>query len=157
MIRFWDKASVNPTENGYNILLDGKPSTSADVRAAVERAKEGKSAIWYYRENAGTPATDSQMEVLKIITDAGVPVSLSTKADFSDYVGEDGRSRPRTAPEVLRSYEFFRSPNSPAVGVLRLDTKAEQHWFLVTRNILLSLSAELARMADKLEAVQPPS
>ena len=139
------------------LLVDGKPGTIADVRAAVERAKEGKFAIWYYRENAGTPATDSQMEVLKIITDAGIPISLSTKADFSDYVGEDGRSRPRAVPQVLRSYEFFRPPNTPAVGLLRLDTKTEQNWFLVSRNILLSLSAELARMADKLEALQPPS
>ena len=139
------------------LLLDGKPSTIADVRAAVERAKEGKLAVWYYRENADAPATDSQMEALKIITDAGVPVSLSTKADFSDYVGEDGRSRPRAVPQVLQRYEFFRPPNTPAVGILRLDTKTEQQWFLVSRNILLNLSAELARMADKLEAVQPPS
>jgi hypothetical protein len=56
--------------------------------------------------------------------------------------------------EALRGYQFFPHPKSSTLGVLRLDTKNEQHWFLVDRKILLLLSQALIKHADELEALQ---
>jgi len=56
--------------------------------------------------------------------------------------------------KALRGYQFFRQPNDATLGVLRLDTEGEQHWFLVTRKTLTMLSQVLAKHADELEALQ---
>lgn len=56
--------------------------------------------------------------------------------------------------EALRGYQFFPHPQSPTLGLLRLDTASEQHWMLVDRKTLTRLSEALAQEAEKLDAVQ---
>lgn len=56
--------------------------------------------------------------------------------------------------EALRGYKFFPHPNSATLGVLRLDTENEQHWFLVNRETLLKLSDELQKHATDLQGYQ---
>ncbi len=56
--------------------------------------------------------------------------------------------------EQMRGYQFFRHPDSPTLGILRLDTENEQHWVLVTRKTLKMLSDALAKHADELEGLQ---
>jgi hypothetical protein len=77
------------------ILLDGKETPFAAVKRELDKAKSGKSVVWYYRERSkGAPPTEA-VEVFKLIVENKLPVSLSTKADFSDYVDEKGQSHPR--------------------------------------------------------------
>ena len=56
--------------------------------------------------------------------------------------------------EALRGYKFFPHPNSPTLGVLRLDTENEQHWVLVNRKSLLMLSDALKKHAEELPEIQ---
>ena len=51
--------------------------------------------VWYHREAAeGEPPAEA-MQVMKLIVDKQVPISLCSKADFSDYVDRKGVSHPR--------------------------------------------------------------
>ena len=56
--------------------------------------------------------------------------------------------------EALLGYKFFPHPNSPTLGVLRLDTENEQHWVLVNRKSLLMLSDALKKHAEELPEIQ---
>jgi hypothetical protein len=67
-----------------------------DLGRALTTADPQKAVVWYYRENAaGEPPPVAQQVIQKVI-DARLPISFSSKADFSDVVDpETGQSRPR--------------------------------------------------------------
>ena len=50
--------------------------------------------MWYYREPTAEPHP-IVTQVLEAITDAKLPISLSTEPDFSTVVGADGSVRAR--------------------------------------------------------------
>jgi len=77
------------------VLLNGKDSTVAEVRRSLKNASAKSSTVWYYRESGKGEPPPQAIEVFKIIVESKLPVSLSTKPDFSDYVDEKGQSRPR--------------------------------------------------------------
>lgn len=77
------------------ILLDGKDATISDVRSALETARAKRGSVWYYRESSKGEPPPQAIEVFKLIVESKLPISLSTKPDFSDYVDDDGQSRPR--------------------------------------------------------------
>jgi len=56
--------------------------------------------------------------------------------------------------EALRGYHFFPHPTSKTLGILRIDTDPEQHWFLVDRKTLTLLSEALAKHALELAPLQ---
>lgn len=55
---------------------------------------------------------------------------------------------------ALRGYCFIPHPTSKTLGILRLDTEPEQHWFLVDRKTLLLLSEVLAKHAQEIDPLQ---
>jgi hypothetical protein len=67
------------------LLLDGVPITVMDFEKVI-RQSEAKLIVWYYRENGASEASPVAMEVLKLITEQGLPVRLSSRPDFSDTV-----------------------------------------------------------------------
>ena len=77
------------------ILLDGKEATIAEVKRALETTKAKRGAVWYYRESGKGEPPVQAIEVFKLIVEKKLPISLSTKPDFSDYVDEQGQSLPR--------------------------------------------------------------
>ncbi len=77
------------------ILLGGKEATTAEVKRALERVKAKQGSVWYYRESGKGEPPAQAIEVFKLIVENKLPISLSTKPDFSDYVDEKGRSLPR--------------------------------------------------------------
>jgi len=77
------------------VLLDGKDSSVAQVRKSLESARAKRGTVWYYRESGKGEPPAQAVEVFKLIVENKLPVSLSTKADFSDYVDEKGQSQPR--------------------------------------------------------------
>ena len=77
------------------VSLDDKTVSLDELKAALSKLKQSpRSSVWYYRENpAGEPHPNAK-QVLKLIIDARLPIRLSTKPDFSDFVGLDGRPHP---------------------------------------------------------------
>ena len=53
--------------------------------------------------------------------------------------------------EPLTSHHFFLHADNPSLGILRLETKSDQRWFLMTRQSLLALSEACARHAAELQ------
>ena len=53
--------------------------------------------------------------------------------------------------EPLTGQHFFLHADNPSLGILRLDTKTDRRWFLVTRESLLALSDACARHAEELQ------
>ena len=78
-----------------SVLLDGKPTTMKDLGDALKKAKSRNGQVWYYREAGRAEPGPKAFEVFKLIVDSKLPLSLSSKPDFSDYVDERGQSHPR--------------------------------------------------------------
>jgi hypothetical protein len=80
-----------------SILLDGQAADLEQLDAALETAKQDHGQIWYYRETAGAPPTPAGLAVIQHVVRHNLPISLSSKADFSDWVDGKGVSHPRGA------------------------------------------------------------
>ena len=77
------------------ILVNGRAASAAEVAQALEQTKAKRGSVWFYRESAGVEPASEAVEVFKMIVDHKVPVSLSTKPDFSDFVDEQGIAHPK--------------------------------------------------------------
>jgi hypothetical protein len=88
-------AKVSVLSNG-KVLLNGKPTTLEALDVALGSLAASKGVVWYYREaaEAAEPPAVS-MQVIELVIKYRLPISLSTRPDFSDAVGADGQSHPR--------------------------------------------------------------
>ena len=77
------------------ILVDGKETTMAELDAALTEFKKTGGTAGYYREAAQREPPPQAREVINLLAGKGIPVTFSSKPDFSDYVGADGQSHPR--------------------------------------------------------------
>jgi hypothetical protein len=77
------------------ILLDGTEATIPQVERRLAELKSEGGAVWYYRQAGEQKPPPEAVQVIKLVTDNGLPISLSSKSDFSDYIGEDGQSHSR--------------------------------------------------------------
>ena len=50
----------------------------------------------------------------------------------------------------LEGYRTYVSPNSPTLGVFRLDTKDGYRWYVVTKEIARHLSESFAQLSEKI-------
>ena len=84
-----------------SIFRDGSvkiDEVDMELQAAVERIRQADAAqtkALYYCEAGQEKPHPNAMTILKAITDARLPVMLSTEPDFSTVVGPDGQPRPR--------------------------------------------------------------
>ena len=79
------------------VTLDGHSISMDDLRSSLARHKSKKGVVWLYKQNTkrGEPHANA-LEVQQIIVEAGLPISLSDKEDFSTVLSPaDGQSRPR--------------------------------------------------------------
>jgi|SRR5215472_8827193 len=74
------------------ITVDGSPATMESVRASLKRLAEQKGVVWYYREAGETEAPPESTEVMNAVIQNRLPISLSSRPDFSDAIGADGRA-----------------------------------------------------------------
>jgi hypothetical protein len=74
--------------DGTEVSLDG-----LDDRLAQVKSQNG--VVWYYRELSQGQPPLAALEVMKLVVKHSVPVSMSSKPDFSDTIDERGISRPR--------------------------------------------------------------
>lgn len=87
-------ARVSALADG-KLLLNGSLADLPVIEAEFQRIKKSQGAIWYYRENPQAEPPPQAMAVIKLVIQYGLPVSMSSKSDFSDYIDGNGRSLPR--------------------------------------------------------------
>jgi hypothetical protein len=77
------------------LLLNGKSAELTVIETKFQRIKKVQGAVWYYRENPESEPPPQAMDVIKLVVQYGLPVSMSSKPDFTDYIDGNGRSQPR--------------------------------------------------------------
>ncbi len=73
------------------IFADGSPATMDSLRASLKGLAELKGAVWYYREAAQASAPPEADAVIQLVIENRLPIRLSSRPDFSDAIGADGR------------------------------------------------------------------
>jgi hypothetical protein len=73
------------------ITVDGSPATIDSVRVSLRRLAGKKGVVWYYREAGQAKAPPESSEVIQAVIENGLPIRLSSRPDFSDAIGPDGR------------------------------------------------------------------
>ena len=74
----------------------GLGDREADLAKLLDVVKEKNGVVWYYREDGPGEPSREAIEVIKMVVERKLPISLSSKPDFSDYIDEHGNSKPRT-------------------------------------------------------------
>ena len=74
-----------------SITVDGGPTTIDALRASLKRLAEQRRVVWYYREAAEAEPPAEAMQVLKAVVENRLPIRLSSRADYSDAIGMDGK------------------------------------------------------------------
>ena len=59
-----------------------------------ERLAEQKGTVLYYREAGQTEVPPQAAEVIKAVIENRLPIRLSSRADYSDAIGLNGRPLP---------------------------------------------------------------
>jgi hypothetical protein len=77
------------------VQLDGRPTTLAALDEELRKLKTEGGKVWYHRENPATEPPPQGTAVIQMIIKHQLPVSMSAKPDFSDYVDGKGVSHPR--------------------------------------------------------------
>ena len=77
------------------ITMNGSPTTIDSLRASLKRVAHQKGVVWYYREAGQDPAPPIYAEIMSAVIENHLPIRLSSRPDYSDAIGSDGR--PQTA------------------------------------------------------------
>jgi hypothetical protein len=82
------------TADGH-VTADGRAVSIDALTPILRDLAKSQGTVWYYREAVGAEPHPNALKVLSAIVDHNLPVSLSTKPDYSDAVDDKGRSVPR--------------------------------------------------------------
>ena len=74
-----------------HITADGSPATVESLRESFKKLAEQKGIVYYYREAAQGEPPPQATEVIKAIIEARLPVRLSSRPDYSNAIGFDGK------------------------------------------------------------------
>ena len=77
------------------LLLNGRPTDLASIEAELKSLQSKNGVVWYYREAAQAEPPPEAMLALELVIRYRLPISMSSKADFSDAIDANGRSQPR--------------------------------------------------------------
>jgi len=157
---------VSVLSNG-SVLLEGRPATLADLDAALAQTQKAKGQVWYYRETARGEPPAVSAHVIRRVAALKLPISLSSKPDFSDWVDAKGVSRPRNPPKASAVYmpdvgehtgldEYFATVRRTAAGTGDGEglviVKPDRTLMVLPR---LSETAELKLMAEGVRNMVP--
>lgn len=78
-----------------DIQADGKPVTLNELDSLLASHASRNGVVWYYRENSRAEPPPQALAALELIMKHKRPFSMSSKADFSDAIDQDGNSQPR--------------------------------------------------------------
>ncbi|MFY9511609.1 MAG: hypothetical protein WAQ05_11625 [Rubrivivax sp.] len=85
---------LSALSNGV-LIVDGSLTTLRSLDGMLVKLKEAQGIVWYYRENANEDPHPQATEAIRLIAAHGLPISFSSRPDFSDYIDDDGRAKPR--------------------------------------------------------------
>lgn len=77
------------------LIADGSLTTLPALDKILAKLKEDHGMVWYYREDPDKDPAPPAVEALKLVMKHELPISLSSRPDYSDYIDPDGVSRPR--------------------------------------------------------------
>lgn len=77
------------------IWCDDVRTSLADLGPRLAQLRAAQGVVWYYREEAGDDPAPEAMAVVRMVVEQRLPISMSTRADFSDVVQTDGTAVPR--------------------------------------------------------------
>jgi biopolymer transport protein ExbD len=87
-------AEIKVTRQGA-ITLNGEPVTIDALKTHLSKLSQFPgSGVWYYREDLASEPHSNALLVIQAISNSGLPLRISSKADFSDYMDTDGKSHP---------------------------------------------------------------
>jgi len=78
-----------------DIRVDGVSMSIDQVDARIAKLANEGGTVWYYREAASGEPHPNAMRVFELVVKHRLPISMSSKPDFSDYIDEKGSSQPR--------------------------------------------------------------
>jgi hypothetical protein len=135
------------------VLLDGEPTSLEELGARLESLKADRPVVWYYREAAGAEPPPEAMQVMKLVVDKRLPISLCSKPDFSDYVDRKGVSHSRyTNGDGVGAKVRELSAGGRYVGIVRPD----RSYLLMAPPPKDSMPPQMIQMMEKLVPPQPP-
>jgi hypothetical protein len=73
------------------LTVDGAASTVQALRESFRSLSEKDGVVWYYREAGQQEPPPIAAEVMQAVIDARIPIRLSSRPDYSDSIGLDGR------------------------------------------------------------------
>ena len=73
-----------------SVLLNGEPTTLPQLDTRIKAAKEQNGEVWYFREDAYYFPGPTALGVFDLLIKYHMKTSLSSKADFSDYLDPAG-------------------------------------------------------------------
>jgi len=136
-----------------SVLLDGEPVSLEELRENFEARKAERPVVWYYREAAQGEPPPEALQVMKLVVDNRLPISLCSKPDFSDYVDQKGRSHPRyTNWEDVVAKVREMTAGGKYVGIIRPD----RSYLLMAPPPRGSVPAQMVQMMEKLVPPRPP-
>lgn len=78
------------------ILVDNNvPTGMSNLISKLQWIKNNDGVVWYYRENSGHIPNEIADEIFSKILGMKLPLSLSSKPDFSDWIDSNGESHHR--------------------------------------------------------------
>jgi len=73
------------------ITADGQPVTIDALRESFKTLAEKKGVVWYYREAGQSAPPPQATQVIQAVIAARLPIRLSSRPDYSDAIGFDGK------------------------------------------------------------------
>ena len=84
------------------VWFNGAAVTLDELKVKLAELKRQQGAVWYYRQASAGEPPDVAIEAVKLVIDNRLPISMSTRPDYSDVVTPDGTTRPRTGQSPLK-------------------------------------------------------
>ncbi len=135
------------------VLLDGEPVSLEGLGEKLESAKADRPVVWYYREAAGGEPPAQAMQVMKLVVEKRLPISLCSKPDFSDYVDRKGVSHPRyTTWDGVVAKVREMTAGGRYVGIVRPDLS----YLLTAPPPRESMAPQMIQMMEKMIPPKPP-
>ena len=77
------------------VTVDGVAAEPAQLPVTLARLRQRSGVVWLYQEGAEGDRHPNALLVARAIANARLPLSLSSRPDFSDELLADGTTRPR--------------------------------------------------------------
>jgi len=85
---------ISVMKNG-DIHANGVKASLEEINSLLNVNSKSNGVVWYYREASQEEPSPQAMKIIQLVIEHKRPISMSSKADFSDVIDQNGRSSPR--------------------------------------------------------------